>query len=224
MKNSSSPRSTGLEIPNINPLTYFQKPAIGHDNNNEDLTPVEIIFPTGGVALGIAMKNPDAENALNASNNLGVLASAPAYSEFDIVEKRSLKLAFLVAGIVNLILTILLYAYADSADSSKVESGTGFLPFTLEQVSSERRPIEQVSFAFTIILLVLGMISALYEFSLGLSAYCLGIMLNFFLGTSALPFLVYSFRYILDIGMLYFGLVLRSRLLYTFLPLHLHRT
>jgi hypothetical protein len=206
MKNSNSstsPRSSSLEIPNINPLTYFQKPAIGHDNNNhEDLTPVEIIFPTGGVALGIAMKSPDAENNAHASNNLGVLASAPANSEFDIVEKRSLKLAVLVVGIVNLILTILLYAYADSADSSKVESGTGFLPFTLQQVPSQRRQLEQVSFAFTVILLVLGMVSALFEFSLGLSAYCLGIMLNFFLGTSALPFLVYSFRYIIYISIL----------------------
>jgi len=37
------------------------------------------------------------------------------------------------------------------------------------------------------------------------------------LGTSSLPYFMYSFRYLFDLVMLYMGLVVRSRLMVTFL-------
>jgi hypothetical protein len=206
----------------VNPLTYYQKPAIGQDHH-EDLSPVQILFPTGGFGLGIAFKNPEHEHHGRERNTYGVITSAPTNSELDQTEKRGLVLTFMIIGVVNIILTTLMYVYADSADYSKVEPGTGFLPFTFEQVPSTRRNIERINFGFTIFILGLGMISVLIENTLGLSGYCLAIILNFFLATSSLPYLVFSFRYILDVGMLYIGLVIRSRFMYTFLPLHINR-
>lgn len=207
----------------INPLTYFQKPAIGQDNQ-EDLSPVQILFPNGGFGIGVALKNPEAEAAQrNETHRLGVLASAPSTTELDRKEKTGLLITFQILGIVNIILTSLLFAYADVADTSKVEPETGYLPDAFERISSERRGIEKVNFAFTILILIIGMVSAYIESALGLTGYCVAIVLNFFLATSSLSSFVYSFRYILDIAMLYIGLVLRSRFMYTFLPLNLHR-
>jgi hypothetical protein len=207
----------------VNPLTYYQKPVIGQDNN-EDLSPVQILFPTGGFGIGVAYKNPNQDaNGRNDNHTSGMIASAPAYTDIDQTERRGLTIAFITIGIVNIILTSLMFAYADVSDSSKVEAGTAYLPSTLEEVPPHRRSIEKINFGFTILLMIIGMISVIAENTLGLSIYCLGIILNFLLGTSALPYFVYSFRYILDIGMLYIGLVIRSRFMYTFLPLHIHR-
>lgn len=206
----------------IHPLTYYQKPAIGQDNN-EDHTPVQVVFPTGGFGLGIMMKNPDLENnTRNQNGNYGVITSAPASTDIDNSEKNGLILTFILLGIVNIILTCLMFGYADSTDSSKIAPQQEYLPLALDKVSSDRRYFEKVGFSFTIIMILVGMISAMCQNALGLSGYCLGIMLNFFLGTSSLPYFVYSFRYILDIAMLYIGLVLRSRFMYTFLPMHIH--
>lgn len=228
-KNKTMKEENNLQKPHANdeivisPLTYHQKPAIGQDNQ-EDLSPVQILFPNGGFGIGVALKNPEAENTRrHETHRLGVLASAPSGTELDRAERRGLLIAFQIVGIVNIILTSLLFAYADTADSSKVEPETGYLPSGFERISSERRPIEKINFAFTIILLVLGMVSVFFENALGLTGYCVGIILNFFLANSSLSSFVFSFRYILDIGMLYIGLVIRSRLMYTFLPLNLHR-
>ena len=207
----------------VNPLTYYQKPAIGQDQT-EDLSPVQIIFPNGGFGIGIAMKNPDTEiNGNHDGITVGVLASAPTTTELDRKERRGLLIGFLIIGVVNIVLTSLMFGYADIAESSAVEPSTGFLPTSLERISSSRRSSEVINFAFTIIIMCLGMISAITDSALGLTGYCFGIILNFFLATPAVPAFVYSFRYILDVGMLYIGLILRSRLLYTFLPINLHR-
>jgi hypothetical protein len=201
-----------------NPLTYYQKPAIGQDDT-EQIPPAHLVFPTGGVGLGVAPRVANRDQ--NRGVRHGVIVSGPVASPLDTVQKRGLVFAFNVLAIVNIVLTCLLYLKADEVDSSKVEPATSFLPFSLEKVDSERRPIEKISFGFTITIIVIGILSTITEFTLGVSIYSLAIILNFMLGTSALPYFVYSFRYILDIGMLYLALVIRSRLMYTFLPLHI---
>lgn len=221
-KNQPSSSSTSDDIV-INPLTYYQKPAIGQDHQ-EDLSPVQILFPNGGFGIGVALKNPEAENQhRRETHRLGVLASAPSMTELDRKERLGLFITFQILGVINIILTCLLFAYSDVADLSKVEPQTGYLPSPFERISSNRRSIEKINFAFTILLLILGMVSTWFELTLGLTGYCIGIILNFLLANSALSSFVYSFRYILDIAMLYIGLVLRSRYMYTFLPLNLHR-
>lgn len=201
-----------------NPLTYYQKPAIGHDDL-EQLPPAHLIFPTGGFGVGLAPKVVNRDQ--NRGTRHGIIASAPVSSPMDGIQKSGLIFAFNVLAIVNIILTCLLYVYADVADPSKVVPGTTFLPFSLEKVNSHRRSIEVVSFGCTLAIIAVGMISTITQFTLGIAAYSLAIILNFMLGTSALPYFVYSFRYILDIGMLYLALVIRSRLMHSFLPLHI---
>jgi len=202
-----------------NPFSYYQKPVIGQDDI-EQLPPAQLIFPTGGTGVGIAPKIIHRDQH-RGGVRYGIIASSPVLSPIDNMQKRGLILAFNILAIVNIILTCLLYAYANEADSSKVEPGTNFLPFSLQKIDSHRRSIEVISFAFTLVIICIGSISSLTEFTLGISGYSIAIILNFILGTSALPYFVYSFRYILDIGMLYFALILRSRLMYSFLPLRI---
>ena len=78
---------------------------------------------------------------------------------------------------------------------------------------------ETLNFAATLVILVVGIASTLFEVVLGLSAFAFALALNFLLGTSSLPYFVYSFRYVPDIFLIYLALVLRSKLQCTFLPL-----
>ena len=95
---------------------------------------------------------------------------------------------------------------------------------TFEVASKSRRNIETINYAWTIVCLCMGVLSVVFEYPLGVAAYSLSVVLNFILGTSALPLFVYSLRYVFDVALLYLALVIRSRLTYSFLPLHVHRS
>lgn len=202
-------------------LTYYQKPCIGEERGVRSPPPVHLVFPGGGFGLGIPVKDP-AETAQRVNtNNFAVLASAPERFPHDITPLRGLQVTFLVLAIFNLVITSMLYFDAAYADTSKVAPKLGGLPSTFQEVSTHRRSVESVDYAFTIIILVIGSVSVIMESAMGVSAYCLATLLNFFLGTSALPYFTYSSRYIFDMFMLYIAMVLRSRLICTFLPLSL---
>jgi hypothetical protein len=205
------------------PLIYYQKPAIGNDNGRDAVPPAQVIFPSGGFSIAVTAKQSENDEQQRGDGN-GTLASAPSNSQIDISERFGLRIAFALMGILNIVLTALMYRHAHTVDVTKVEFPRSGLPAPFEIVARERSYIENVNFAFTIFLMSLGIISVIFENTSGLSAYCLGIVVNFFLGTYSLPYFFYSLRYILDIFMLYCGLVLRSRYMYSFLPLHLHRT
>lgn len=205
------------------PLIYYQKPAIGNDSSRESLPPTQVVFPSGGFSIAVVAKQIDGDDQQRGDGN-GTLASAPSDSSVDFSERLGLRVSFILLGILNIVITALLYRHAHIVDVTKVEPSHGGLPSPFEIVASERSYIEKVNFGFTIFMLILGVISTIFENTTGLSAYCLGISVNFFLGTYTLPYFVYSLRYILDIFMLYCGLVLRTRYMYSFLPLHLHRT
>lgn len=219
----------GLQSPSamdaiVHPLVYFQKPAIG-SSTEENIPPVQTIFPNGGFAIGTPMKDPNSVTAANQGDHigLGILASAPMNTEVDLAQKRDLATAFLIVAFVNFIVTILMYSFSDEVDLSKVEMRHGPIASVFEQVSPNRRSIENINFGFTVCLIILGSLTVVTQNSLGISAYALGVTLNFFLATYSLPYFLYSFRYMLDLCMLYLVLVFRSRLVYTFLPIHLHR-
>jgi hypothetical protein len=202
-------------------LVYYQKPCIGDERGVRTAPPVQLVFPGGGFGLGIPVKDADEVLHRGATNNFAVLASAPERASHDLTPLRGLQATFVVLAIVNLTITSAIYFNADSSDTSRVSPELSPTVGAFEEVSSNRRPVEDVDYAFTVIILVLGTMSAILESGLGVSAYCLATLLNFILGTSALPYFVYSTRYILDMFMLYFALVLRSRLICSFLPLHL---
>jgi hypothetical protein len=204
-------------------LMYFQKPSIGSEVTPQHRTtpPVQVIFPGGGFGLGIPMK-PDTlvrAAAHDLDRRFAVLVSGPERTQADRDSLLGLKATFIVLALFNLVITGLLFADADVADTSKVVGQTSSMPGVFEQVSSTRRPVENTNFAFTIIILLVGSLGAVAESALLVSAYCLGVVLNFLLGTYALPYFIYSSRYVLDVAMLYIGLVIRSRIMFTFLPI-----
>lgn len=217
--------STGEAAANdgsIHPFVYYQKPVIGADTA-EDVVPIQTVFPSGGFAIGVPVKFSDAAVATEERDSLGIIASAPLNHGIDVHQKQTLAFAFLAVALVNLVVTILMFSRATEVDLSKVEPGRGPLPTIFEKLSSTRTEIQSVNYGCILFIILLGSGAVLTENALGLSMYALAVAVNFFLGTYSLPYFLYSFRYLLDFAMLYLALLLRSRLTYTYLPIHLHR-
>ena len=202
-------------------LIYYQKPCIGNERGVRSHPPVQLTFPGGGFSLGVTIKetrnNPDSGR----DNTYAVLASAPEKTPADLAPLRGLQLSFLVLAAFNLILSCVMYANAETVDASKVSEPLSPSMGIFQMGAEDRRYIEDVSFAFTIIRILLGSIFVACESSLGVSAFAMSTLLNFLLGTSSLPYFAYSVRYIFDMFMLYIALVFRTRIMTTFLPLHL---
>lgn len=224
---------------------YYKKPSIGSVSftSKTNQPPVEIIFtPNKSVALGMPFKalssttagsshpiniTPFANEVTNTSANAAVVCSGPEFTPSDILQKKSLILSFVSLAIVNIFITCYLYSSAGTADASKVyypAAASSFInaPNTFQIVPKDRRGIESVNFAFTLIVLFIGIASTIIETSLGVSIYCIAITINFMLNAVSLPYFLYSLRLILDMIMLYFALVIRTRLVYSFLPVHVH--
>jgi len=233
---------TKLATVNYEPMLYYKKPAIGavtsYGSQNSVAAPVQILFPSGQIGVGIPAKDSSLEGSM-AIERLGmggattVICSGPENGDLDRWQHRALTKAFLGLALVNLVVTSILFSKAAVIDISLVAypapdpNNPGALPRAFQAVSSHRRGIEEMNFAWIIITLILGVVSAVFESALGLSAYCLSVMLNFLLSTFSLPSFLFSFRYVLDAFMIYFALVLRSKLFLHFLPViqpqHTHR-
>lgn len=210
----------------INPLLYFQKPEIGSNNRSEDtfIPPIQIAFPDGGFGIGSSIINASNRNPEQVlPENDVIILSGPEATDVDVNERRSLKVAIVFLAVVNILFTATLFAYAQTVDTSLVEDATTTTPAVFQQVSQHRTSIERINFIFVIFSLCMGIVSVVLEIPLGVSAYCLAIVLNFILSTSVLPYFSYSFRYFLDLALLYFSLVFRTKIVFTFLPTHIHR-
>ena len=235
--------SSNVDDKNVPNLIYYQKPCIGNERGSRTAPPVQLIFPEGGFSLGIPVKesiNTATITPQERDNTFAVLASGPERSDTDLKQIYGLQLTFLVLAIFNIVISSALYFNAPIVDTSKVSPSLspsiGFnvgaelivewraLTICIQLVRNNRREIENVDYAFTMIIIIMGSLAVIFETALGISAYCLAILLNFLLGTSSLPYFTYSVRYIFDMFMLYIALVLRTRLMYTFLPLELHPT
>ena len=212
----------------LSPLLFYQKPEIGTTRSlrtsDDNSAPLQLAFPDGSVGLGVLAEKPPAAAPAAGEDYVAVVISGPEDSEADINDRRAMKTAFYVTAFVNIVLTSILFACATTTDPSLVEPySPSSNPGVFTKVSSVRITVQSVSFGFVIASTALGCISAACENSLGLSAYALAVILNVVLGTSALPYFVYSLRYVIDIFLLYFALVLRSKVSMTFLPTHIHR-
>lgn len=205
----------------VKSLVHYQKPLIGSSSNTSKAAPVHVIFPSGSFSIGIPWKDDGGDQQSPRERGLqhSVLASGPDESNNDQLSFRGLQIAFCILGLLNIVITTYLFFRADAIDYSKVEIRLRSMPQVFGSTASERRAVEVVHYAFALILIVLGCVSVLMWNVLGISAYCLSIILNYVLGTSSLPYCMYSFRYLFDLVMLYVGLVIRSRLMVTFLPL-----
>lgn len=202
-------------------LIYYQKPCIGNERGLRATPPVQLVFPGGGFGLGVSVKETDlTPNQPDRDRGYAVLASGPERTSADIFPLRGLQATFLILAFFNIVITSLLFVDADKADTSNVARTSSPWTGIFESVPSGRRGVEEANYAMSIVVICLGSLAVVMESAVGVSAYCLATLLNFVLSTSALPYFVYSFRYIFDLVMLYFALVLRTRLMYTFLPLH----
>lgn len=231
------PKDRDVFVP---PMLFFKKPSIGlygkanakgDDQSYDD--PLQISFPSGGYGMGI--NTSVTRRPQNNEDSLGdtvMIASEPENFDVDILERRGIIYSFVCIALINLIVTIYLYSGASTIDPSKVVApGGGDMdsipfkgaPFVFEEVSVDRRPIENASYTCIIVATILGTVSALFESPLGLSCYALVTTLNFLLGTSALPYFFFAFRYVFDLWLLYLALQLRSKVTMNFLNMRIFR-
>ena len=224
----------------VPPMLYFKKPDIGlfganrrggkNENGNKD--PLQIAFASGSYGIGM---NSSARRPRNQEEILGesvMVASEPENFDIDILERRGIIYTFIFVAVINIIVTTLMYHHATTIDESNVIPISGTAPhdipfkssvFVFEEVPLERRPLELTSFTCIIVATICGSVAALLESPLGLSCYALTIALNFLLGTNALPYFLFAFRYVFDLWLLYLALLLRSKLVVNFLNMQIHR-
>jgi hypothetical protein len=226
-KENNSSESIKFDNVNFQSFYYYHKPSLGTissgRNGKPDNGPVQIISSLGSVGIGIPNKQPNLNGAFDASQDETntVICSGPEDSNEDIDHLRSIIFAFLFLAAVNILITSLLYGYADIVDTSQVEYKVitdNVLLSTFDEISESRREIEVTNFIIVISTIIFGSISCITQNTLGLSIYCMAVCLNFILSVGSLPYFVYSFRYFFDIVMLYFALILRAKLSYFFLP------
>ena len=211
----------------LSELLYYQKPSLGGSNKRGGKLqkhPLQVAFPSG--AIGIALSSSTAATDAESDNEDSiVIASETENEEIDINERRWLTVGFIILGIINLTITCLMFQHADTADPSTViepATNTGNkLPEPFQAIGAERSSNENTYFAFIVVSIIFGSISATFQSALGLSIYGLTTVIMYFVGTAAQPYFVFSFRSLFDIWMLYIALVLRSKLLFSILPLRI---
>lgn len=211
---------------NIGKLLYYQKPVIGNINEPyaQDNQPIQIIYPSGNLGLGISESINSSTSNNDRSSHIGAIMSIPENNLVDINHRKSIVYVFIIIFLINMIMTILLYHNIASLDLSKVENGFSGSNFVFGIILETRSNSENAAFVFTLVLLIIGFFGAILEHPTILSIFVYTILLNFILGTQALPSYVYSFRYFLDFIMIYLALKLRSKCSVTFLPVHIHNT
>lgn len=212
---------------NFHSFFYYHKPELGTissgRNGKPDNGPVQIISSLGNVGIGMPTKQPNLNGIFDASQDdtNTVICSGPEDSIEDLVHLRAIIFAFLFLAAVNILITSLLFFYADIVDTSQVEYKVitdNVLLTTFDEISESRRQVEVTNFIIVIITIIFGSLSCIMKNTLGISIYCMAVCLNFILSVGSLPYFVYSFRYFFDIIMLYFALILRAKLTYFFLP------
>jgi len=204
----------------VTPLLHFKKPEIGVGNDisgRKSVAPLQIALPTGHFGVGVSVARLEA-NAIRNNRQAAVIMSSPGDDEVDKMVLWHLKLAFLFFAGLNFIITAIMYARANQADPVSVSPYSSAISSVFDKPSDDRTYIQRLNFGFFILLLIIAVYSTIAESALGLSMYAFAITLNFLLSISALPYFLFSFRYIIDMVLLYLSLVLRSRVVYIFLP------
>jgi hypothetical protein len=196
MNNNDIDNIDSYKFPLINntyqSFLWYQKPIIGLNNNdNSNQSPIQIIYPTGEIALGVPV-NESSNNNNNNNNRSRLLqkvtvASGPENGQIDQFYRRCIVFAFVIFALINFIITIYLFTKASIVDPSKVElpstttNSHEISPNDFQAIGTERRTIEKINFVFTLIIIIIGTLSSIFQNVLGLSIYALAITLNFIL-------------------------------------------
>jgi hypothetical protein len=214
----------------LSPLLYFKNPEIGRGagiggHGGESVVPLQIAFPDGSIGIGLPVsKVSNGSDQHQREQVPAVVVSGPEFTDQDISERKGIKVAFLVLALVNLIIMSEMFAHAPNVDISNSNpiSSPNNIQSVFETVSTTRSSSENTNFALTVLVLLIGCVSIIFDSVVGLSAYALGCLLSMLLGSASIPVYAYSFKYVFDIALLYFALVQRSKLMFTYLPTHIH--
>ena len=167
---------------------WYQKPIIGLNNDNFNQSPVQIIYPNGEIALGVPLHESNNNNQhRNRVLQKVTVASGPEDAEIDKFYRRIIVFTFVTFALINFIVTISLFARASVVDLSKVELPSTTInqhespPNDFQAIGTQRRSVEKINFAFTLIIIIIGTLSSIFQSVLGLSIYALATTLNFIL-------------------------------------------
>ena len=104
----------------INSLQYFSKPTLGHDNAAEAV-PLQLVHPNGCIQLGLIEKDISPNRTrVDFNNPVVVVSNSNEKFANDMKVKDAIALGLVVFGILNIILTCLLFSNAEVVDPSKV--------------------------------------------------------------------------------------------------------
>ena len=150
--------------------------------------------------IGLPINRVNRERAdMNRENyDYVAVASTPEATTEDRMAYIRILVPFLSLLVINVIVTSLLYTYASTADSTKVEPNDSYLPSEFQMISDTRLSRETTLYVFTIMNLILGGIGCMiYSATLIWSYQTILIILTLISGVNA-PSFVYLFRLILD--------------------------
>ena len=170
----------------------------------------------GGFGIGVPIEK--IEEIVQRGRETAVLISSPGDSQADREERLTIKIAFILFAIINLTITSLMYVNDTTADPASVQPYNWYIASVFDKPNSQRPSQVQAVFTGFIVRMVVGVIFVVFESALGVTLFAMGTLLELILGMAALPYYLYSFRYLLDMIMLYIALVFRSRITYSFLP------
>lgn len=208
----------------LSPLLFHRKRAT--TGNEGEGAPIQVAFPSGlaGIAMPVRKhsssqavidplafdftavgSSPDASIFGGADNNNFVRFGGQFLSNSGLRKSR-LVLAFVVACLINLVVTILLFSHADVAELSNViipdVTDSSVVPIAFQEVGSERRTDETLFFIFNVLSLIIATVGALFSSCLALWIYKMVTLIGLVLGISAFPTTVYATRFVIDAIML----------------------
>lgn len=147
-----------------------------------------------------------------------MLISSPGDSLADREERLTIKIAFVLFAVINLTITSLMYMNDTTADPANVQPYSSYISSVFDKPNSQRPSQVQAVYIGFIVRVIFGVIFVVFESALGVTLFAIGTLLELLLGMSSLPYYLYSYRYLIDMVMLYIGLVFRTRITYSFLP------
>ena len=189
-------------------------------NNNPDAA-VQIAFPEGKCMIGLPLSRVDRgrDDVNNHRYRYTAVAANPHYYSLDNIRRLRMSVPFVIATVINIILSSLIYSNVDIADATKVEDSNNSLPDSFQIIPSTRRSEEIGFFAMTIIYLFIGLISVIAQSPLGLWAFQIAVVISAIAGVSAYPSFVYSLRLILDAFLFHMAHIIRKQVSINVLPL-----
>ena len=111
-----------------------------------------------------------------------------------------------------------MWVNATTADPENIQTYVAYVSSVFDKPNPTSPPVVKTVFICFLIRVVFGCVFVIFESGLGLTIFYIATFLELVLGTSVLPYYLYSYRYILDMVLVYLSLVFRTRVMYNYLP------